>query len=170
MGLSSVNIKNLKKLSLKGVTLPTPDQSRMAVKELVNSEDIIYSKLLRKNPIIESLVEKLDLVSTKTGEPFKKTSIEVSESIPVKKDNRPIEKAPINRNDGIKHQKLLSLAKEIIPESESFSEGKIINGIQEKTNVDEQRAKNGFNLMKDFKVINEVPGKDLFYLTGSTPF
>jgi hypothetical protein len=77
MSLLSTDITKLKSLSLRDVKLPAPELrvepiTPILVERPLSDEEIAYSKLIAINPIIEELVERLDLVSIKTGERIKK--------------------------------------------------------------------------------------------------
>lgn len=76
MSLLSIDITRVKRLSLRDVKLPAPeirvDPIPILVERLSSDEEIAYSRLVAINPLIENLVERLDLVSIKTGDPIKK--------------------------------------------------------------------------------------------------
>jgi len=61
MSLLSVKIPKVKKLSFGEPEIKPPTE-----------EEIIYSKLVAKNPLLEDLVKALDLVSSITGERLRK--------------------------------------------------------------------------------------------------
>ena len=80
MNLLSTDIAKVKRLSLKGVKLPTTERkvepiTPILVESPPTAEEIAYSKLLAINPLLEKLVERLDLVSIKTGERIKKVEL-----------------------------------------------------------------------------------------------
>lgn len=71
MSLLSTDITKVKRLSLKEIkTEPhNPPSSTNPPKELPpTEEEIIFSRLVATNPLVEELVNKLDLVSSSTGE------------------------------------------------------------------------------------------------------
>ena len=74
MSLLSTDITKVKRLSLKEVKLPAPElrdiepTPPIKVERPPTDEDIAYSKLVAINPLLEELVERLDLVSITTGE------------------------------------------------------------------------------------------------------
>jgi len=68
MGLLSTDITKVKKLSLSEVRPPTPERrvepiTPTLVERPPTDEEITYSKLVAINPLVEELVERLDLVS-----------------------------------------------------------------------------------------------------------
>jgi len=84
MSLLSTDITKVKRLSLREVKLPATERRVGANTPILletppTEEEIVYSKLVAKNPLIEELVERLDLVSIKTGKRIRK--VELKESI-----------------------------------------------------------------------------------------
>ena len=80
MSLLSIDITKVKRLSLQEVRLPTTEQRVEAITPLQverppTPEEIAYSNLVAINPLLEELVERLDLVSITTGERIRKVSI-----------------------------------------------------------------------------------------------
>lgn len=80
MSLLSTDITKVKRLSLREVKLPAPELrvepiTPILVERPPTDEEIAYSKLVAINPIIEELVERLDLVSIKTGERIRKVEL-----------------------------------------------------------------------------------------------
>jgi hypothetical protein len=80
MSLLSTDIAKVKRLSLREVKLPTTERrveliTPVLVDRPPTAEEIAYSKLVAINPLIEELVERLDLVSIKTGERIRKVNI-----------------------------------------------------------------------------------------------
>ena len=155
MSLLSTDITKVKRLSLKEVKLPTPELrvepiTPILVERPPSDEDILYSRLVIINPFLEELVETLDLVSNKTGERIRRV-----EDI----------KAP-QEPDKLK---VISLAQKIIKGENSYTTNEIKQIIKEATNVSQERAENGFNLILQAGAIDTTPtGK--YYLATSTPF
>jgi hypothetical protein len=81
MSLLSIDITKVKRLSLKDVKLPTLERKMVEPitpileERLPTVEEIAYSKLVAINPLVEKLVDRLDLVSCKTGERIKKLNL-----------------------------------------------------------------------------------------------
>jgi hypothetical protein len=78
MSLLAVDITQVKRLSLREVRLPAPKPRPITpppVEAPPTKEELTYSKLVAKNPLIEKLVEKLGLVSIETGERLRKIEI-----------------------------------------------------------------------------------------------
>ena len=163
MSLLSTDIAKVKRLSLREVKLPTPERrvepiTPILVERPPTDEEIAYSKLVAINPIIEELVERLDLVSIKTGERIKKVEL--------REDIKP---QPEIKAKEIDKPKLIALAHRVIEGENSYSREDIIERIKEATNVSQERAERGFNLILQAGAIEPTLG-DRYYLTGSTPF
>ena len=80
MSLRTVDLTKLKKLSLREVKLPTPERkvdpiTPTLVERPPTAEEITYSKLITINPLLEELVDRLDLISNTTGERIKKVEL-----------------------------------------------------------------------------------------------
>jgi hypothetical protein len=73
MSLLYTDITKVKRLSLRELKLPTTERRVEPITPILvdrppTDEEIAYSKLVAINPLLEDLVELLDLVSIKTGE------------------------------------------------------------------------------------------------------
>jgi hypothetical protein len=78
MSLLSTDIAKVKRLSLREVRLPAPERRVEPITQVEKpptDEEIAYSKLVAINPILEELVECLDLVSETTGERIRKVKL-----------------------------------------------------------------------------------------------
>ena len=80
MSLLNVDIAKVKRLSLREVKLPTTERrvepiTPILVEKPPTDEEIAYSRLVAINPLLEELVERLDLVSITTGERIKKVEL-----------------------------------------------------------------------------------------------
>jgi hypothetical protein len=161
MSLLSTDITKVKRLSLKEVRLPAPD-SRVDLITLIErpptDEEIAYSKMIAKNSLIEDLVERLDLVSIKTGERIKKVEL--------REDIKPHPEPEIKAQE---IDKLIALAQRVIEGENSYSKAEIVARIKEATNVNQERAEIGFKLMLQAGALETTPVES-YYLTGSTPF
>lgn len=165
MSLLSTDIAKVKRLSLREVKLPTTERkvepiTPILVERPPTDEDIAYSKLISINPLLEKLVERLDLVSETTGERIKKVEL--------REDIKPHPEPEIKAQE-IDKPKLIALAQRVIEEYNSYSREDIIERIKETTNVNQERAERGFNLILQAGAIEPTLG-DRYYLTGSTPF
>jgi len=161
MSLLSTDISKVKRLSLREVKLPAPELrveplTPILVERPPTNEEIAYSKLVVINPLLEELVDRLDLVSETTGERIKK--VELREEYKPHPEIKEIDKP-----------KLIALAQRVIEGEDSYSKADIIARIKEATNVSQERAERGFNLILQAGAIELTPG-DRYYLTGSTPF
>jgi len=164
MSLLSIDITKVKRLSLGKVKLPAPELkvepiTPILVERPPTDEEIAYSKLVAINPLLEELVERLDLVSIKTGNRINKVEV---------REYKPHQKTEIKAQE-VDSSKLRALAGNIIKGENSYSKEDIIARIKEATNVSQERAERGFNLILQAGAIELTPG-DTYYLTGSTPF
>jgi hypothetical protein len=165
MSLLSTDITKVKRLFLREVKLPAPELrvepiTPILVERPPSDEEIAYSKLVAINPLIEELVDSLDLVSIKTGERIKKVEL--------REDIKPHPEPEIKAQE-IDKPKLIALAQRVIEGENSYSKEDIVARIKEATNVNQERAEIGFNLILQAGAIEPTPG-DRYYLTGSTPF
>ena len=163
MSLLSTDITKVKRLSLRELKLPTTERrvdpiTPILVDRPPTDEEIAYSKLVAINPLLEDLVELLDLVSIKTGERIKKVEL--------REDIKPHPEPEIKAQE---IDKLIALAQRVIEGGNSYSKEDIIARIKEATNVSQERAEKGFNLILQARAIEPTLG-DSYYLTGSTPF
>jgi hypothetical protein len=105
MGLLSIDITKSKRLSFKEVRLSPPEDppeliQTISIAEPPKAEDIAYTRLIAINPLIEDLVEGLDLVSCKTGARIKKLDLKELEEKSYSKEtliNWIIKEANVNR-------------------------------------------------------------------------
>ena len=189
MSLLSTDIAKVKRLSLREIKLPPTERRVEAITILVErpptDEEITYSKLVAINPLLEELVDSLDLVSITTVERIKK--VELREDI--KPHPEPEVKAisvknvvkstpstgykphpePKIKAQEIDKPKLIALAQRVIDVENSYTKEELIERIKEATNVNQERAEKGFNLILQAGAIEPTLG-DRYYLTGSTPF
>jgi hypothetical protein len=159
MSLRSIDITKVKRLSLREVKLPDPEVREIeAIKPIERpptEEETAYSELVAINPLIEELVERLNLVSIKTGERIRKVEI--------REDYKP-------HPQPVDNSKLIALANKVIKGEENYSKEDIIARIKEATKVSQERAEKGFLLMLQEGVIAQTINPEFYYLGGSTPF
>jgi hypothetical protein len=163
MSLLSTDITKVKRLSLREVKLPAPELrvepiAPILVERPPSDEETAYSKLVAISPLLEELVDSLDLVSIKTGERIKKVEL--------REDIKPLPAIELKEIDKLKP---INLAQTVIERENSYSKEDIIARIKEATNVSQERAETGFNLILQAGAIEPTQG-DRYYLTGSTPF
>ena len=166
MSLLSTDIAKVKRLSLREVKLPTTERrvepiTPILVERPPTDEEIAYSRLIAINPLIEELVERLDLESITTGERIKKVEL--------REDIKPHPEPEIKAQE-IDKPKLIALAQRVIEGENSYSREEIIERIKEATNVSQERAERGFNFILQAGAIEQTINPELYYLTGSTPF
>lgn len=158
MGLLSTDIAKVKRLSLREVKLPTPERrvepiTPILVERPPTDEEIAYSRFLAINPLLAELVERLDLVSSRTGERISK--------IKTREEYKP--------HPEVDKPKLIALAQRVIERENSYSKEEILAKIKEVTNVTQERAERGFTLILQVGAIEPTTG-GRYYLTSSTPF
>jgi hypothetical protein len=158
MSLLSTDITKVRRLSLREVKLPAPEVrvepiTPILVERPPTDEEITYSRLMTINPLIEELVKRLDLVSSKTGERISKTE--------TREDIKP--------HPEVDKPKLIALAQRVIKGENSYSKEEIVAKIKEATKVNQDRAEIGFTLILQAGAIELTPG-GRYYLSGSTPF
>ena len=167
MSLLSTDITKVKRLSLKEVKLPAPElrdiepTPPIKVERPPTDEEIAYSKLVAINPLLEELVERLDLISITTGERIRKVEL--------REDIKPHPEPEIKAQE-IDKPKLIALAQRVIEGENNYSREEIVTRIKEATNVSQERAERGFNLILQAGAIEQTINPELYYLTGSTPF
>ena len=165
MSLLSTDITKVKRLSLREIKLPATELRVEPITPILvdrppTDEETAYSKLVAINPLIEELVERLDLVSIKTGERIKKVEL--------REDIKPHPEPELKAKE-IDKPKLIALAQRVIEGENSYSKEDIVARIKEATNVNQERAERGFNLILQAGAIEPTLG-DRYYLIGSTPF
>jgi hypothetical protein len=165
MSLLSTDITKVKRLSLREVKLPAPGRrvepiTPILVERPPTEEEIAYSRLVAINPLVEELVERLDLVSYTTGERIRKVKL--------RKEYKPHPEPEIKAQE-IDKPKLIALAQRVIEGENSYSREEIVARIKEATNVSQERAERGFSLILQAGAI-ETTLRNSYYLTGSTPF
>ena len=155
MSLLSTDITKVKRLSLRDVKLPALEVDPITliqVERPPSEEEIAYCKLVAINPLIEELVDSLDLVSIKTVERIRK--VELRGEYKAKEIDKP---------------KLIALAQSLIEVENSYTKEEIIERIKQATNVSQERAEVGFNLMLKAGAVETTLG-DRYFLINSTPF
>jgi hypothetical protein len=181
MSLLSTDIAKVKRLSLRDVKLPTIERkvepiTPILVERPPTDEEIAYSKLVAINPLIEELVERLDLVSTITGERIKKVELPEANRAPLKPLKTPAEaeakreeKKPGSPRKG---QKIEDIARRVLEPQSNKTKEEVIAKLMEETNVKEDRAEVGLTLMLKSGAVERITVNrvDRYYLSGSTPF
>ena len=181
MSLLSTDIAKVKRLSLREVKLPTTEQrvepvTPILVERPPTDEEIAYSRLVAINPLLEELVESLDLVSTITGERIKKVELPEANRAPLKPLKTPAEaeakreeKKPGSPRKG---QKIEDIARRVLEPQSNKTKEEVIAKLMEETNVKEDRAEEGLTLMLKSGAVERITvnGIDRYYLSGSTPF
>lgn len=163
MSLLSTDITKVKKLSLRGVNLPTPERKVKRVTRIVEKpptdEERAYSILVETNPLLQELVDRFKLVAPK------RVKVDLPQ-LEIEKIEKPqlLVKEPI-----VVDSKIVALAIEILEPEDCYKEEDIIDRIIEATKVNRERANKGFNLMVEDKAIEVILG-GWYILKGSTPF
>jgi len=153
MGLLTIDITKVKRLSIKDVKPPLPiaPEPEMEVVE-PTPEDIAFTAMAAINPLLEELVDRLSLVSSRTGEPLRKAKNAQKTETPPPTGSR-----------------LKSIAQSTLKEQTGYTKEDIVDRLQDGLKIGKERAENGFKLLLDSGEI-ETAGAELYYLKGSTPF
>jgi hypothetical protein len=166
MSLLSIEISKVKRLSLRDVKLPAPElrvepTTTIQIEKPPTAEEIAYSSLVTINPLIDILVERLDLVSIKTRERIRKLEVigvDVADIEPILEPIKPPDKNILKQIANVVLGLRNNLYKEVL-----------IAKIGAESKVDKNRAEIGFNLMLQAGII-ERTNVNTYYLTESTPF
>lgn len=155
MSLLSVDITKVKRLSLRGIKPLAPQRREEPITPTVihqppTVEETVYSILVSKHPLLEELVETLDLVSPTTGERIKKV-------------------APSPQPLLLENPKLEALALSLFKPETSYTPEQVVQRILEAKGVSRARAMEGFNLLVDTGALQITPAST-YYLRDSTPF
>jgi hypothetical protein len=158
MSLLSIDITRVKRLSLRDIKLPPPERrvdpiTPILVERPPSDEEIVYSKLVAINPLVEELVERLSLVSITTGERIKK--VKLREDIIPQPEPQDID--------------IIALVNRIIEGENNYTQEEIKERIKKATNVNQDRADIVFNLFLQAGQIKKAL-ENTYYLTSSTPF
>lgn len=158
MSLLSTDITKVKRLSLREVKLPAPEVRLDSITPILvevppTDEDLVYSDMIVKNPLLKALTDVLGLVSEATGKRLR----EIGETA-----EKRLQIAP-------KGISIKDIAQEVLQGENSYTKEEIIVRLQDETKVDRTRAEKGFNLMLQAGAVEPTLG-DSYYLTGSTPF
>jgi hypothetical protein len=149
MSLLSTDITKVNRLSLREVKLPAPERR---VERPPTEEEIAYSRLVAISPLIEELVECLDLVGNNSREVIRKV-------------RTPTDYKALNPQETVKDE-VIGLMKEIIDLDTTYPKEYIISKIEETAIVDKTRAERGFNLILQAGAI-EITQEGSYVLTGS---
>lgn len=157
MSLLSIDITKVKRLSLKEIRLPAQEPRREAytpiqVEKPPTDEEIAYSNLVARSPIVEDLVVALELVSLTTGKPLVK----------VKLPERKVE----GYNEEAKDE-VVALIKKHLDKDTLYRKEDIIESLSLASKVGINRAEIGFNIIVKAGAIEPTPDNN-YYLTGSS--
>jgi hypothetical protein len=155
MSLLSIDITRVKRLSLRDIKLPPSERRVDPITPILveRPEEIVYSKLVAINPLVEDLVERLSLVSITTGQRIKK--VKLREDIIPYPEPQDID--------------IIALVNRIIEGENNYTQEEIKERIKKATNVNQDRADIVFNLFLQAGQIKKAL-ENTYYLTGSTPF
>ena len=151
MGLLSTDIAKVRRLSLAVVKLPAPPQ-RAELSTMADSppteEEIGYTHLVERYPLIEELVDSLGLVALSTGDKIKKVKTEAV---------------------AIPSLELLAIARSAIEERNNYTTAKVKERIKEASSSSQEGADRLFSLILQAGYLEATP-EGRYYLAGSTPF
>ena len=157
MSLLSLDITKGKRLSFKELELPAQEPRREAytpiqVERPPTDEEIAYSNLVARSPIVEFLVEALELVSLTTGKPLVKV------------------KLPERRVEGYNEEgkdEVVALIKQLLDKDKLYRKEDIIESLSLASKVGKNRAEVGFNIIVKAGALEPTPDNN-YYLTGSS--
>ncbi len=175
MGSLSVNIAKVKRISPGGLKVK-PRENRepdLPKRENIRGPELpftdmerTYTRMIEKEPLLEKLIDTLDLATPETGE---RPRMVKREEYPKEAEIRPQE-APQPQIKGRPGRTLREIALSILEPQNSYTREEVVNRIQEGTGVSQERAENGFNKMLEAGELEEVPDLGVYLLRGSTPF
>jgi hypothetical protein len=151
MSLLSIDITKKRRLSLREVRLPAPARKvepGPPVEAPPTDEEIVYTRLVSKNPTLDLLIGKLGLVSQETGNKIRKVNYPVETTL----------------------EAILKLSEEVLPVENNYSSLEIISRIIEATGVSPEKAQEGFIMMLETGSLEQTINPKRYYLRGSTPF
>lgn len=148
MRLLQANIARPKRLNLRAVKPQAPQEQSAPSPSLEppTQEEVAFTLLSLTWPLLDTLVDRLDLVSPITGEPIAK--------VPA-----PSGQAP----------QLRDLASKILLPEQAYTEPEVLDLLAEYTQVTPERAAVGFLFMLQTEAIEITPA-GTYFLGGSTPF
>lgn len=134
------------------------DLKSRAKRRHITDEDIAYSTLIESYPSLESLMNRFDLCSVKTGDRFIKTENRVAV--------KPQHTATIGRDYSV----IMILAAQILSPEEVYTKDEIIEAIKRETKVSKKEAAMKFDLMVDVGVIAGGSLGEPYSFHDSMPF
>jgi hypothetical protein len=166
MRLKAIDIKTKRRLSLRDVKLSVKEDPKpITLHDVkpITPEELLFSSWIKTNPALKNLVETFDLRSCITGDKIRVVDNPPEEEIEVEVLPEPKIKREIDKSS------LDSLIRSLIDEESNYSKEQIIDRIRQATEVSQERAERGFNLLVSSGAIEITPIKT-YNLRGSTPF
>jgi hypothetical protein len=161
--LGTLNAKPAPKQEAAPELLP-PKQ----VMPLPTSEDIAFSKMVAKQPILERFAAALDLVSLKTGKPFQIVPIEEAPEQP-EPPAEPVQASVVEEPTEEVISKLDAIAGRVLKPQQGYRAEEVQQLMQATLKLSSERAKAGVQKMIAFGTI-ESTWNNLYFLRDSTPF
>jgi len=175
MGSLSVNIAKVKRISPGGLRIQ-PRENRepdLPKREKIQGPELpftdmerTYTRMAGKAPLLETLVNTLDLATPETGE---RPRMVKGEEYPKEAEKAPQE-PPQPQIKGRPGRTLKEIALSILEPQNSYTREEVVGRIREGIGVSQERGENGFNKMLEAGELEEVPDLGVYHLRGSTPF
>ncbi len=175
MGSLSVNISKVKRIPPGGLRITPqgnrepelPKRAKILPPELpFTDQEQTFTRMLKKEPLLERLVNIFDLATSETGE---RPRMVRGEEYTTGEEIAPQE-PPQPQVKGRPGRTLREIALSILEPENSYTREEIVDRIRESTGVSQERAENGFNKILEAGELEEVPDLGIYYLRGSVPF
>lgn len=136
---------------------------------LPTAEDITFSKMVAKQPMLEQFAAALDLVSLKTGKPFQKVPIAEEEQEQSEPPAEPVQASVVEEPTEEVISKLDEIAVRVLKPEQGYTAEEVQQLMQATLKISSDRAKAGVQKMIDLGAI-ETRVNGIYYLKDSTPF
>jgi hypothetical protein len=139
------------------------------VMPLPTAEDITFSKMVAKQPLLKQFAAALDLVSLKTGKPFQIVPIAEEEQEQSEPPAEPVQASTEEDPTEKVISRLDAIAVQILKPQQGYTAEEVQQSMQATLKISSDRAKAGFLKMFVFGAI-ETRVNGIYYLRDSTPF
>lgn len=139
------------------------------VMPLPTAEDITFSKMVAKQPMLEQFAAMLDLVSLKTGKPFQIVPIAEEEQEQSEPPAEPVQASIEEEPTEEDIRRLDEIAVRFLKPQQGYTAEEVQQLMQATLKISSDRAKAGFKKMIAFGVI-ETRVNGIYFLKDSTPF
>jgi hypothetical protein len=139
------------------------------VMPLPTAEDITFSKMIAKQPMLEQFAAALDLVSLKTGKPFQIVTIDEEEQEQTESPAEPVQASIVEVPNEEAIRKLDAIAGRVLKPQQGYTAEEVQQLMQATLKISSDRAKAGTQKMIEFGAIESTWNR-IYYLRDSTPF